>query len=236
MVNKWIFNALSWILPPRCYGCDATALSAVLPLCPECLQALPRIQPACINCGLPIPLDAPMGNRCGKCLQHPPAFDRLIAATQYAAPLPAMIAAYKFNQQLHYARLFAGLIRLAVEHPANARPDIILPVPLHPIRQRQRSYNQALEITRILAQDMNIPLRHNVVIRQRHTAAQSNLDLSERNKNIRGAFRVTQQVHYSHIALLDDVVTTSNTVNEIARVLKQAGAKQVSVWCIARVS
>ncbi|MBI3561012.1 MAG: ComF family protein [Gammaproteobacteria bacterium] len=157
-----------------------------------------------------------------------------MAAHRYDAPLSALIGGYKFHRQLHHARLFADLIREVTqrEHPL---PEILLPVPLHPQRQRYRGYNQALEITRMVGKQLAIPIDHLSLRRHRATAAQSDLDAAARPGNVRGAFSLKKNLDYQHLAIVDDVVTTGNTANEIAKLLKRAGARRVDVWCVARV-
>ncbi len=235
MVNQWLISVLSGLLPASCPLCDHPLYPNEY-LCEHCLLALPQLRHACGHCGLPIPAETPSGYPCGACQQHPPNFDRLLAASYYAPPISHLITAYKFQQQLHHARLFAHLLHRTVLATAVNLPEVVIPVPLHAARQRQRGYNQALEIARILSRWLHIPLDRTALQRCRATAPQSDLDAMSRASNVRGAFNVSQVLNYRHVALLDDVVTTGNTVNEIARVLKKSGVRQVDVWSIARVA
>jgi ComF family protein len=235
MVNQWLVSALSHLLPASCPLCD-NSLDPGKYLCGPCQMALPQLPHPCRQCGLPLPADAPSDYPCGACQQDPPDFAHLIAACQYAPPITHLLTAYKFRQQLHHVRLFAHLIRTAVQSTAQSLPEVIIPVPLHPARQRQRGYNQALEIARLLSRWLNIPLARAALQRRRATAPQSDLDAAARVNNVRGAFVLRRSLPYRHVAVLDDIVTTGNTVNEIARVLKNSGVQQVDVWSIARVA
>jgi ComF family protein len=114
-----------------------------------------------------------------------------------------------------------------------AGPDMLLPVPLGRRRFRERGYNQAIELGRYVEKRIGIPLRADVVIRTRETREQAALEAKERRKNIRGAFAVVHDVP-AHVAIIDDVITTGSTVNELALTLKRAGARRVEVWAIAR--
>lgn len=233
MVNQWLSSALIWLYPAHCTCCDSPVKGGRT-LCPACAAALPRIANPCHRCGLPLPADAGHLTLCGECLSGAPAFDLLIAATRYASPLTALISAYKFQRQLHYCRTFAGLLHITLRNRMQPLPQAILPVPLHPARLRQRGYNQALEIARLLGKELSLPVDGKSLIRHRATAAQSDLDAHARATNVRGAFAIAKPLHYEHVAILDDVVTTGNTVNEIAKLLKKNGVKRVEVWCVAR--
>ena len=233
MVNQWIRSKLKRLVPSFCALCDQT-LSADLPLCPRCLAGLPAIEHACPQCGNPLPTNIPPGLHCGACLETPPYFDRVHAPFHYQPPLSNLITAYKFNQQLLHARLFAHLISQTIRRAHGVLPEVILPVPLHPTRQRQRGYNQALEIARLLGKQLHIRVDSQSIQRIRATQPQSDLDAQDRNRNVRGAFVVQAALASQHIALVDDVLTTGSTVNEIARLLKKnANVKTVEVWCIA---
>lgn len=233
MVNQWIRSVLKQLNPTFCPLCDQT-LAADLSLCADCQASLQPIEHACPQCGNPLPPGTPIGLHCGACLNTPPYFDRVHAPLHYQPPLSNLITAYKFNQQLAHARLFAHLIGQAIRRAHGMLPEIIIPVPLHPIRQRERGYNQALEIARLLGKQFRIPVDSHSIQRTRATQPQSDLDARDRNRNVRGAFMLAKELPYQHIALIDDVLTTGSTVNEIARLLKKkTNVQTVEVWCIA---
>ena len=235
MVNQWLVSTLSRLLPSCCPLCDIPLPPGEF-LCDYCHAALPRLPQPCSNCGLPLLDAAPLASRCGSCQTNLPKFDHLIAACHYAPPITQLITTYKFHQQLYLARLFAHLLSTAVRSTPWELPEMIVPVPLHPARQRQRGYNQALEVARLVSRALAIPVARDSVQRIRTTAPQSDLNAAARIKNVRGAFALRSTLAYQHIVLLDDVVTTGNTVNEIARILKNSGVRQVDVWCIARAT
>jgi ComF family protein len=110
----------------------------------------------------------------------------------------------------------------------------LIPVPLHPVRLRERGFNQALELARPLSQRLHLPLEPHVVQRCRHTRSQSELSGSARRQNMRHAFRLIAPLPYQHVALIDDVVTTGSTLNELARTLRQSGVKTIQIWAVAR--
>ncbi len=124
---------------------------------------------------------------------------------------------------------------VVAEETPPALPQWILAVPLHRRRLRERGYNQALELAKPLAQTLNIPLRHDVLRRVRHTEAQTGLDAIERRRNLRAAFALREGLALpAHVAIVDDVFTTGMTLSECARVLKRAGVERVDVWALAR--
>ncbi|MGE0080717.1 MAG: ComF family protein [Thiohalomonadaceae bacterium] len=197
-------------------------------LCAGCHADLPRLDAACERCGEPLPV----AGVCGHCLREPPPFDRTRAAFRYASPLSELVLRLKFQGALHLALLLGELLagRLVAADP---RPDLIVPVPLHPARLASRGYNQALELGRPLARALGVPLAHDLCRRVRDTAAQSSLDPEGRRRNVRGAFAVYGPVP-ARVAILDDVITTGATLAELARVLRRAGARHVEAWALAR--
>ena len=150
-------------------------------------------------------------------------------------PVDHFIRALKFRRQLGLARLLGEQMaqRLVSE---TQRPDLILPVPLHRARLRERGYNQALEIARPVARALGAPLDYFSLVRVRATAPQTGVTLTARRQNMRNAFRLRDPatVRGRHVALVDDVMTTGSTVQAAARCLRQAGAETVEIWVVAR--
>lgn len=195
--------------------------------CDACEAALPYLIPAhCPQCALP----AHGGAVCGHCLQRPPYFDRTVAAFAYDFPVDKLVQALKFNEHLALARSLARTLGLRIV----VRPDGIVPMPLHPARLRERGFNQSLELARHLARQLDIPLLSHAVQRVRDTPPQAGLRWKERKKNLRQAFSCDGAVAGKHIAIVDDVMTTGASLNELAKVLKAAGARDVSAWVVAR--
>jgi ComF family protein len=232
MVYNWLDRLQDTLFPPRCRLCGAAG-AAGRDLCPGCHADLPWLGPACLRCALPLAVD---GQLCGQCLQQVPAFDRVIAPFRYAPPLDYLVQRLKFHQDLAMARLLGQLLVEPLASLPGPRPAVILPVPLHRQRLAERGYNQALEIGRPLRAALGIPLEPGLAQRVRHTEAQSRLPARERQRNLRGAYVLGDAALPDHVALLDDVMTTGATVNELARLLKGAGVARVEVWVLARTA
>jgi ComF family protein len=126
------------------------------------------------------------------------------------------------------------LARLAIDTFSDSEPQALIPVPLHASWLRSRGYNQALELAKYWGRCRGIPVRPSRLIRTRATHAQSSLPASARHLNVDGAFKANAQIP-EHVALIDDVVTTGTTTTEAAKALLAGGARQVDVWCLARV-
>lgn len=231
MVYQWLLNNLSSWLPQACSLCDrATHPNAI---CPACRQDLPHFSSdsCCRQCGRPMHGDPALP--CGHCLRHPPAYDRVIASLAYAEPVSQLVGKLKFQGRIQLARLFGELLadRVAL---TDSRVEAILPVPLHPLRLRQRGFNQALEIARALGRLRALPILTDCLYRNRDTQPQSAQAAGRRRHNVRGAFSLNQIPRYRSLAIVDDVMTSGQTVNEIAKLLRRAGVVQIEVWCVAR--
>ncbi|WP_266170843.1 ComF family protein [Dyella subtropica] len=219
----------TWLLPWRCLLCGAPGASG-LDLCEACAAEMPRNRSCCARCALPLPVAAEF---CGECHRRPPPWDAAWAPFRYGWPLDRLESRFKFGTDLAAGRTLATLWQR--EPMPVERPDLILPIPLHRGRLRQRGYNQALELARPLAAVLRIPLRGDALGRKRDTAAQTELDRVARRRNVRGAFEVREGMALpAHVALLDDVMTTGATLAECTRQLKRAGVQRVDVWALAR--
>jgi ComF family protein len=208
-----------------CFLCRGKA-GAIL--CAPCNADLPRLGPElCPRCALA----SPGGALCGRCLTQPPAYDATHAAFAYAFPADALIQALKFRGELALAPLLADF--LAARIPAR-QADCVVPVPLSAERLRSRGYNQALEIARRVSAATGTRLAPELCERSRDTATQMDLPLEERARNVRGAFHCPGIVGGATVAVLDDVMTTGATLEEMASTLKRAGAARVVNWVVAR--
>ena len=205
-----------------CFLCRGNAHAL---LCAQCDAELPRLgSELCPRCAL----DAPGGAVCGRCLAHAPAYDATHAALSYEFPADALVHALKFRGELALAPFLAGLLAPKVRQ---ASIDHVVPVPLSVERLRSRGYNQAVEIARYLPNDA---LELSLCERTRDAPPQIELPYDERKRNVRGAFRSTRPLDGARIAIVDDVMTTGATLDEIARTLKAAGAVHVENWVVAR--
>lgn len=232
MVYKWLQFARSWAFPARCALCDAPG-HAGLDLCRACRADLTLINRPCLHCAAPLPSgsDCPV---CGACQRKPPHFHAAIAPFHYQEPLAYLIRQLKFAGNLPLAGLLGGLMARTLPE-RHELPDCLIPVPLHPRRLRERGFNQALEISRVAGAHLSIPVNARACVRTRVTAAQSLLPRTHRESNVRGAFRLQACPAYRRVAIVDDVMTTGHTVNELAHCIARAGgARHIEVWAVAR--
>lgn len=212
-------------LPRHCVLCDAPTRPERI--CAACRAELPRLPLArCTVCAVPLA----SGNVCGACLQAPPAFERIQAMFAYDFPVDALIHALKYGRRLALAPVLGEM--LASSGPPEA--DVLVPMPLAPQRLFERGFNQALEIARVLSRRHRIPLDATACRKVIETAPQAALPWKARAKNVRRAFVCDASVAGLRVAVVDDVLTTGATLNEIARVLRKAGAASVTGWVVAR--
>lgn len=235
MVYNWINNVQPRLFPPICLLCSSTN-AVTLDICNPCLDDLPHNRHYCQVCALPLSQHHSERAVCGNCLKQAPSFDSCHAAFAYDYPISNLISEFKFSGKLHNGRLLANLLINSIETYQLPLPDLIIPIPLHRSRLRERGFNQAVELARPLGRHFDIPVDTHRCKRIRATGAQSNLEKKARQRNVRGAFRLTGPIAYNHVALLDDVVTTGSTVAEVARMLKLSGIKRVDVWTLARTA
>jgi ComF family protein len=211
----------SFLAPPRCVLCEEPGLPGPIDLCAACLAELPRTDP-------------------GDEFQTR-AFDLVCCPWRFDFPVDALVRALKFHGERAYARLLGTLLareRLQCTGPlqgAGPLPDLIVPVPLHPTRLRERGYNQAAELARFAARELALPLDRGLLRRARATRGQTGLGAKERTLNVSGAFATTRALRNApRLALVDDVVTTGSTVLAAAAALRAAGAGSVELWVVAR--
>lgn len=220
-------------LPSSCALCGKEHDTA---LCDGCrTQFFAPEKQRCICCAIPLHGDA-HDRVCGDCLKHPPQFDATIVATDYAPPVDRLILALKFGNRLEMAPLLAHLLQPALR--ATRLPHLLTAVPLGPQRLVERGFNQALEIAKPLSRYVRVALDPNLVIRHRETHAQALLHPDQRQRNIRSAFVVPPsamvRVRGRHVGIVDDVMTTGETLNEVAATLKRFGATRVTNIVFAR--
>jgi ComF family protein len=221
------------LFPPTCLLCGAPGARG-RDLCAGCAADLPAIGEACACCALPFDWPVPPGSLCGDCQRRPPPFDVCVAAFRYEGAIPFLVTRAKFRARLEAARLLGQCLADRVREQCASRPDALVPVPLHPSRQRERGYNQAHEIARVLGRELGIAVLPRLCVRTMATPPQADLVGRARRRNVRGAFAVGRGLAGSHLAIVDDVVTTGSTVAELSRVLRRAGAGRVEVWTVAR--
>lgn len=213
----------------RCLACGAPGTRG---LCNPCFRSLPWNDHACPVCAGPLPLlPTPV---CGGCLRRPPPFDATYAAFQYAWPADRLLHQFKFGGRLATGRVLAMAFVDYLRMRSAPAPDLLVPVPLHRKRLARRGFNQAAELARVLGPALGVPVRPLALRRTRATVSQLGLGRRARRGNLRGAFQCTTPLADLHVGVVDDVVTTTATVSEIARSLRRAGVTRVSVYAVAR--
>lgn len=233
MLYERLKSIQEWLLPGTCMLCNAR-LGNEQAFCADCEVALPRLTDACPQCAVPMAHSDSHGQRCGACQKRTPAFSRTHALYRYARPIDGFVQALKYHHRLELARIFGERLAEALAPLVANSVDLIVPVPLHRARLRERGYNQSLELARPIAARLSLPLDYRCLWRTRSTAPQASLTPPERRRNVRGAFAAAATVAKLRLAVVDDVMTTGHTVNAIARCLRAAGAKDVQIWVLAR--
>jgi ComF family protein len=214
------------LLPQSCLLCGAASGRGTL--CPACHAELPRLPPErCAICALPLS----GGGTCGACITRLPHFDGVTAAFTYGFPVDALVQALKYGNSLPIADVLGEALATAA---AGEAPDCLVPMPLSVKRLRRRGFNQALEIARGVSARTGIPVVCDLCHKAVDTPPQAGLPWKERARNVRGAFACNGEVGAARIAVIDDVMTTGATLNELARCLKRAGAADVRGWIVAR--
>lgn len=202
-------------------------------LCRDCQDNMPWQRHVCQTCALPLASAETL--ICGKCIQNPPSHTRLLAAFNYQQPVESLIYQFKFGQGLDIGLVLAQCFyQYLLQHPQQSRPEYLIPVPLHPKRLRERGYNQAAELCKLLSRWLSIPKDLHSCRRIRHTQAQTLISAKARRRNMRNAFSVSPRFRANHVAIIDDVYTSGSTTRELSRALKLAGVATIEIWVIAR--
>jgi len=241
MAISLIHHLTDLLFPLSCKLCGLSIPSGDIPgLCQACWGTIDFIQgPCCPRCGKPYVSDAALshspGHQCGDCRERPPYFDRTVSVALYGKALAEAIHLFKYSKKTTWSGPLGRL--LLKRFPEFQQIDIVLPVPLHPKRLRQREFNQSLLLAYELSTASGLPLQVDNLRRVRWTRPQVELNGEERRKNVRRVFEVRwpDQVYDRSVLLVDDVFTTGATVNECAKVLKRAGAKAIYVLTVARM-
>ncbi|MDX1914766.1 MAG: ComF family protein [Methylophilus sp.] len=216
----------AFVLQQQCLLCGEAAPYETA-ICKPCLSALPwHSTQCCPQCGL-----MAYGNLCGNCIQHAPYFDQTHALFNYAYPIDRILQSYKYKSALHLSQTLGNLL---AEKVKLQQVDTIIAMPLHPERLQERGFNQSLEIAKVVAKYLNSQLDVQHCQRVVNTPPQASLALKDRVRNIKGAFKCLKSYKDQHIAVVDDVMTSGASLNELAKTLKNAGAASVSCWLVAR--
>jgi ComF family protein len=232
--ERVIQYALDFLFPPHCASCQKSGYI----LCPSCLAAIrPLAPPLCLQCGKATPMYSPSGP-CQNCAAHPLHMSGLRAVSVYQEPLRTCIHALKYEGNTRLAEPL-GLLLAKAYRVYGMRADVIVPVPLHSERQRQRGYNQTSLLAEVCARQVGVPLNTHVLVRHRATSSQVGLAAQERQQNVAGAFLCTPafangRLSGCTILIIDDVCTTGATIEACATPLFVAGAHAVWGLVLAR--
>lgn len=217
-------------LPSLCVLCNQYHQDTFA-VCTACTNLLPLLGPACRHCAMPV--GDPCHLVCGTCSNKKPLFDYAFAVWRFEEPLRTLLHAFKYRESL-YLRDFLATRMLEVL-PIEARPQCLLPIPMHPQRLKQRGFNQAVELAKFLARALHLPSSLWEGQKVVNTVPQVSLSGNQRRKNLHNVFKI-KALPYEHITLVDDLLTTGSTANELAKILKKQGVARVDVWCCARVA
>jgi len=225
-MRSYFKQLYSNLLPIPCRLCGSHSTSYAV--CIKCIADLPFLTDACPRCAQA----TPNSQLCGQCLSSPFDVDLSVSLFRYLAPIDRLIADFKYHDKLYLSALFADLMYEKLK--GRTLPQCLIPIPLHPRRLRKRGYNQSLELAKSLSKLLSIPIHNQHLSRNRNTPPQASLPFKQRKDNIKHAFTLLDPQLPSHIALIDDVLTTGHTANAVASLLKKADVQTIEVWTIAR--
>lgn len=223
------------VYPPCCVLCRDRVFDDRRVICDDCGSGLMSIDaPYCERCGHP--LDTPVAS-CPACVGRTFYFDGACSGFEYNRPVQDLIHQLKYRNRPGVGRFLGSLLAKRVERePGMAHITGVVPVPLHPLRKRERGYNQSAHIARGISEGTGIPVLENVLARNRNTPTQTSLSPEARMANVEGVFEIggVEAVRGAAVLLVDDIFTTGATVNGCARVLLRAGARRIFVLTVAR--
>jgi len=221
------------LYPTTCRLCGDHGSNG-LDICDGCLGELPANDHCCSHCALPLPASIAAQQKCMDCRNKPPPFNRLLAPYLYQQPVDGLITNLKYGQQLVNSRLLGVLLADYILTRSSPLPQLVLPIPAHPKRLRERGFNQASELTRQVASRLKLPWRSSLISRNRWTPPQQTLSRQQRLRNVSDSFQYQAIKGIKHVALLDDVVTTGSTVAAATMALRSTGVEKVDIWAVAR--
>ncbi|PXW68166.1 ComF family protein [Blastomonas natatoria] len=225
------------VLPPRCPGCGVL-VEEDLKFCGECWNALRFISdPSCSSCGKPFSEGRDEGMICAECLADPPLHDGIRAAVLYDDLSRSIVLRLKHGGKIGLARLIARHLQRHL--PSSSNDLVLIPVPLHRWRLWKRGFNQSILIARALAGERRLPVETDILRRIRPTPPLKGMTRKQRGLAVRGVFDIPkdrrERIRGKHVLLVDDVYTTGATSKACVRLLRQAGAAKVTIFCWARV-
>lgn len=228
LVYRWLWQLLDWIYPPSCVGCKQSGTL----FCSECLDSIQYLNNGlCPTCGYPR-FNARV---CLGCSHHSPNYNQIRSVAAYTGSIREGLHQLKYQNHLGLGIEFASMLNQLVVKQ-NWQIDLIVPVPLSKNRRKERGYNQSALIALPLSLQLECKMDDKLITRTKETQTQVELDKHQRQKNLENAFHVpTNRCIDKNILVVDDVITTGATINDCARALKSAGAKEVYAVSIGRV-
>jgi ComF family protein len=233
MVNRFYKKLIYKAFKGRCVLCSCPSHRQI-DLCQDCEVDLPWLESQCSRCALPLS-DHDNYSECGRCLSKPPAFSQCLTSLRYDFPVDRLIAGFKHRGQLHYGSVLTQLWLNSLGGDIDDCPELLVPIPIHWLRRWQRGFNQAAVLADDWGRALGIPVCH-ALSHPHTTPSQQKLGAAMRQRNIQQAFAFVpgSPIKGKHIAVVDDVVTTTATANSAAAILARNGARQIDIWCLAR--
>ena len=225
-----LINSFNWLFPNRCQSCHHVLPNHRAAYCEPCYLLLPFQSNCCNQCGQAF---TGLNDHCGRCLTSPPNFDACFCPFRYEQPLRNQIIRFKYGERPELALGLARTLAHEIEANQLVTPELLIPVPLHISRLRQRGFNQSLLLVKELSKLLKIPYSNSIVEKHRPTKPQAEQSLRQRKSNLRNCFRIIDKGLPKHVAIVDDVFTTGTTASEITKILKRNGVDYVQVWGLA---
>ncbi|MCB1126529.1 MAG: ComF family protein [Verrucomicrobiae bacterium] len=239
--NRWLEALLALVYPSVCQICGAgRAVAREGYVCDACRCRPDGVRfilpPFCERCGLPVEGAVTTAYECGNCRDMQLDFSQARAVVVATGLVMEVIHRYKYNRALWFEPFLAELLCRKAAPEIAGTFDAIVPVPLHPLKAREREFNQAERLATTLGRASGLPVLRRAVRRVRFTATQTAFNRGERQRNMRGAFAVAtgEPLVGRRLVVVDDVLTTGATTSACARALRKAGATEVAVWTVAR--
>lgn len=224
--RSYLKKILNILYPRRCPVCNQILAENGISVCRECEKELhPIVTDYCLRCGRPVDENVEF---CRECRSAYREFDRGRGVFLYNNKMRQSLLRYKYYGSREYGEYYAACICRYMEREIRAwNPDLIIPVPMYPRKQRERGFNQAADLSAKVGKRLGIPTADWIVQKTQNTKSQKKLNAVERKQNLRAAFRVTERIDGLRILVLDDVYTTGSTIEALAHVLREAGASRV---------
>ena len=199
--------------------------------CLGCYHDLPHIKTPCLQCGLPLTANMPC-----TCKAEDWPFAACLSAFAYQFPINELLFQYKSQARLALCNSFAQTLIAQIKKQQHPLPQVLMPVPLHPNKLKQRGFNQSLELAKVLSKQLHIPIDYHSLQSTQQTTQQKSLNKQQRLVNVQSSYALTRPLSVTHIALIDDVITTGATTKTLAYLLREHGATQIQAWSIARTA